>query len=139
VETHFQSEIVLIARAKEELKKSRNCDIDTMCDGIEVLGNVYRKWRRGEMPEEEYIAGCKSLTDTPVVISPTGEASIRRFAKDYKVHYGDGPRSKSNRRALDLHLKSGVDQRFLLRIYFFWDHEIEKVVIGSMPEHLPVV
>lgn len=139
VDSFYQSDLILLPRAKEELKKARNCDIDTMCDGIEVLAKVYRKWRRGHISEEEYIAGCKSSTDTPVAISPTGDASINRYAKQYKVHYGDGPRNKSNRRALDLHLKSGVDQRFLLRIYFFWDSEKEMIVIGSMPEHLPVV
>lgn len=104
-----------------------------------MLAKAYRRWRRGEILEEEYIAGCKSLTDTSFAISPTGDASVKRFAKHYKVYYGDGPRNKSNRRALDLHLKSGVDQRYLLRIYFFWDSEKEVVVIGSMPEHLPVV
>ena len=36
------------------------------------------------------------------------------------------------------HLKKGNsrDERYCLRIYFFWDDEDEQVVVGSLPGHL---
>lgn len=140
VETHHASDIILTSKAKRDLRKAQNnCDIDAMCDGIEILAKVYKKWRVGTIAEEEYTIGCKSLMKTSFSITPSGDASISRYAEHYKVDYGDGPRSKTNRRALDQHLKSGIDSRSLIRIYFFWDAEKELVVIGSMPDHLPSV
>ncbi|HVI41621.1 MAG TPA: hypothetical protein VM577_13295, partial [Anaerovoracaceae bacterium] len=108
-----------------------------MCDGIEVLAQGYRKWRLGILTEEQYNCCCKSLCKTSFEITQTGEASIRRYPKDYKVPYDDEiATAHGGRRELDLHLKYGVDPKFLLRIYFFWDDQLKKVVIGSMPEHL---
>lgn len=137
IESEFGSEIILLPRAKDEIKKSRNCSIDLICDGIEVLAKTYRKWRMGQISEEEYGCQCKSLCRTPFEITLTGESSIRKYPKDYKVPYDDQiAMEHGGRRVLDQHLKYGVDPRFLLRIYFFWDDTLEKVVIGSMPEHL---
>jgi hypothetical protein len=65
-------------------------------------------------------------------------ASIKKYPKRYKVLY-DNCLDSGGKRELDMHLKTGVDSKFLLRIYFFWDEVKEKVVIGSMPDHLPSV
>jgi hypothetical protein len=39
---------------------------------------------------------------------------------------------------LEFHLKKGSDrdERFSLRIYFFWDGDSKRVVVGSLPGHL---
>jgi hypothetical protein len=42
------------------------------------------------------------------------------------------------RRFLDLHITrgGGRDQRYCMRIYFFWDADSQKVVVGHLPSHL---
>jgi len=39
---------------------------------------------------------------------------------------------------LECHLKKESDreQRFCLRVYFFWDSDSKKVLIGWLPSHL---
>ena len=43
------------------------------------------------------------------------------------------------RRFLDQHLGKGSarDPRYCMRIYFCWDEDTNRVVIGHMPSHLP--
>ncbi|MDD2484249.1 MAG: hypothetical protein PHQ50_04360 [Eubacteriales bacterium] len=137
VEQYFDNDIILLPRAKDEIRKAKNCDIEMMCDAIAVLAYDYKPRKLGRSTEEQYIEGCKSRGNTAFEITLTGEASIMRYAEKYKVPY-EGSQSKADRRTLDMHLKAGVDTKFLIRIYFFWDKDIEKVVIGSMPGHLPI-
>ena len=40
---------------------------------------------------------------------------------------------------LDQHIKHGVHAEELIRIYFCWDDDKKKIMIGSMPEHLATV
>jgi hypothetical protein len=138
VENNYSDDIVLLERPKDELKKTCNTNFGLMCDGIEVLANTYKKWRLAEITEECYISGCKSTGRVLFDITPTGNASIKKYPKRYKVLY-DNCLDSGGKRELDMHLKTGVDSKFLLRIYFFWDEVKEKVVIGSMPDHLPSV
>jgi|GEM_PF-2629478 len=139
VENNFDDDIILLSRAKEGLKRAKNVDFDTLCDAVEVLACVYKKRRLGLINDEQYISGCMEKGDTAFEIALCGEQNIKRFAKDYKVPYHTDIKDKKNRRTLDQHFKSGVDPRHLVRIYFFWDDVCSKVVIGSMPDHLPVV
>lgn len=138
VEDNFSEDILLLQRAKEELKKTNNVNIALMCDAIEVLSNAYKRWRLSLISEEDFRCGCKSTGSVLFDITPTGNASILKYPKKYKVPY-DKCQDINGKRALDMHLKTGVDAKFLIRIYFFWDEESEKVVIGSMPDHLPCV
>jgi hypothetical protein len=41
-------------------------------------------------------------------------------------------------RFLEYHLRKGVakDERFCLAIYFLWDEQEKKVVVGWLPSHL---
>jgi len=45
---------------------------------------------------------------------------------------------KGRRRFMDLHLRKGGgrDERYCLRVYFFWDEQLQKVVVGWLPSHL---
>ena len=40
---------------------------------------------------------------------------------------------------LDMHIKHGVSAACLLRVYFCYDETLQKLIIGSMPEHLATV
>ena len=119
VEEYFKNDIILFSRAKDELKKAKNCDIDVLCDAIEVLAYDYKQRRLGEIAEDKYIEGCKSRGKTSFKITPSGDASVKQYSKKYKIFYDDNTKDKSKRRALNWHLKNGNDSKFLLRVYFF--------------------
>jgi len=139
VEANYDEDIILLPRARDGLKKANRYDADDFCDAIEVLAEVYKQHRLGNIGDEEYIAGCMSRGGTAFEIGACGDQNITRFAEKYKVFYNTDSRDNKDRRALDLHLKSGVDSRYMVRIYFFWDPNAAKVVIGSMPDHLPTM
>ena len=52
---------------------------------------------------------------------------------DYTVTVG------SSQYTLDQHIKHGIHAEELIRIYFCWDDESRKILIGSMPGHLATV
>ncbi len=68
--------------------------------------------------------------------SPTGSvAASGTQKKSYEVDYREG------RRRLDMHVKGGKsmnshDDRERFRIYYFWDDDLNCIVIGYLPDHL---
>lgn len=62
----------------------------------------------------------------------TQENRARNFGGDYYVQYQDGTRE------LDWHLKgsNARDGRMGFRLYYFWDAETERVIVGYLPGHL---
>ena len=138
-EDSFGAHVQILSRAREELKNEANPKIRMYCDAIEVLALDYKPYRLGEITEEEFKRRSRSRGDSAFTITLSGEASVQRFSEKYKVKYDGHGSDPNGRRTLDLHLKHGVDPQHLIRAYFFWDEAREKVVIGSMPGHLPVV
>ena len=139
VEENFGEQVLLLSRARDELKKEQNPDLQLFCDAIEVLALDYRQFLLGKISMEELNEHRKNRDAAALEIAPSGDASIKRFAEDYKVPYQGHGCDGNGRRTLDRHLKYGVESQHLLRIYFFWDDSIQKVVIGSMPKHLRIV
>ena len=64
-----------------------------------------------------------------------GETTFTKYSSAYEVPWG----SNGEKRTLEWHLEKGGgrDERYFLRIYFFWDEESEQVVVGWIPSHLP--
>jgi len=64
------------------------------------------------------------------------DSTLGKFDQQYEVAYQIGYRSKQ---VLERHIKGGSnarDPRYCMRIYFFWDDERQKVVVGHLPSHL---
>jgi hypothetical protein len=85
--------------------------------------------KRGEVSRAEFDEACRTLG---VTLTQSGEFSASRYASEYTVQYG------KQRRVLDMHLKRGTsrDAAKCLRVYWFYDQERERVVIGHLPGHL---
>ena len=68
--------------------------------------------------------------------SATGnEVLAETQKKSYEVEYEGG------RRRLDMHIKGGKsmnshDDRERFRIYYFWDDDAYRIIIGYLPGHL---
>ena len=130
IEDNYSDLLFVASRAESELHKySGSLDVSSLCDGIVYLA-AYAKYRRQELTEEELsiyaehkhweIQGC-------------GKEALRIYHSDYTVTIDD------EQYILDQHIKHGVRAEELIRIYFCWDDNIQKIIIGSMPQHLPTV
>lgn len=60
------------------------------------------------------------------------ENKAKKFGGTCFVHY------QGQKRELDRHLKGGNsrDERHGFRLYFFWDPETSRVIVGHLPGHL---
>jgi hypothetical protein len=135
---HYSDRIILHPRAINAAKKSRFEDVGLIYAAVDFLGTEY--WAsRTAVPNKAADLRCQSdlklrelKLDLAPAVSPTAAG---REGKEYIVKY---PSGTSEERMLEQHLCKGNarDERFCLRVYFFWDEELKKVVIGWLPSHL---
>lgn len=122
--------IEIAPKAQSELRKySRSLDVAMLCDGLYFLSG-YAKFKTGKIDRDtltlysEYagweIQGC-------------GKETLKCFKDDYTMNI-DG-----RKMLMDQHIKYGIKAQTLIRIYFCWDEDTQKIAIGYMPEHLPTV
>lgn len=122
--------IEVLARALGGAKKSRFEQPGQVFQGLEFLAGAYRAYRCGELPKadmERALEACGMRLAGSVGRSVAGEQG-----SDYFTTW------RGRRRMFDLHLVKGGgrDERYCLRIYFFWSAEDRKVVVGWLPSHL---
>lgn len=129
VAQHFADRLTLLPRAVRSLKKAVFDNIPLVCDCLQLLAGPYRDMKRGELRRADFDEACRRLG---VTLTQSGDFSASRYASEYTVQYG------KSRRVLDLHLKRGTsrDAAKCLRVYWFYDQERERVVIGHLPGHL---
>ena len=124
---NFSGNIVIAPRAESALRKySGALDTAVLCDGIYYL-NAYAKYRKSEITEDELSLYAESYNWE---VGGCGSGALRIHRDDYEVLV-DG-----EKHLLDMHIKYGVSSQVLVRIYFCWDENARKIVIGYMPEHL---
>ena len=130
IENSFSDELTVTPRAAAEMRKySGALDLFSLCDGVVYL-SAYARYRKQEITAEELaLYAVYGKWD----IQGCGKEALRMFRTDYTVSCG------GRQYILDLHIKHGRQAEELIRIYFCWDEENKKIIIGSMPEHLPTV
>ena len=129
-EEHFSAEMIVAPRAKSEMKKYDGAlDIPMLCDGLLYL-DAYAKFRRQEISED--VLRLYAM-ENGWEATFSGKEAVRVRQADYAVTI-DGQKY-----ILDMHIKHGVSAACLLRVYFCYDETLQKLIIGSMPEHLATV
>ncbi len=129
-EREFSDTLIISGRAKSELKKySGNLDITMFCDGLLFL-HKYSLYRRNLVKKEEL---ALYAIDEKWDVQFCGRDTVRVYSDDYTV------KIDNKKYILDYHIKHGINATQLIRIYFCWDKNTKKVLIGSMPEHLPTI
>ena len=124
---NFSDNIIISQRAETALRKySGALDTAILCDGIYYL-NAYAMYRRGEINGEQLSMYADSYNWE---VSGCGSGALRVRRDDYEFTI-DGEKY-----LLDMHIKYGVSSQVLIRIYFCWDDNKQKIMIGYMPEHL---
>lgn len=122
--------IEVLPRALGGAKKSIYEQPGQVFQGLEFLAGAYRAYRCGDLPKAEMeraLEACGMRLAGSVGRSVAGEQGSAYFAT-----------WRGRRRMFDLHLVKGGgrDERYCLRIYFFWSAEDRKVVVGWLPSHL---
>ncbi len=125
-----EEEVVVLPRARNGAKKSRYEEPAVMLQALEFLAGPYRDYRLGLIGREDFDA---ALTATGLRLAGSVAPSVAGEQGDaYFVSWA------GRRRFLELHLAKGGghDQRYCFRLYFFWDADSERAVVGGMPFHL---
>lgn len=121
--------ITILPRAIAEAKKSDLENQQLAFDALALLANTYRLVKLSELPREDFKTRADQLG-----LSIGGAISFPGAHGDaYFVQHS------GRRRLLDQHLGRGTsrDSRFSLRIYYFWDEDTKRPVVGWLPSHLP--
>jgi hypothetical protein len=131
-ESYLGNGVVLLPRALTSAKKSEFEDIPFVYRALLMIRNNYVPMRRsgdaGEKAKWE-----QAMSELGLILAPT-------FAGDRAGEHGETyiVSWEGHKRALDMHFKTGSarDHRYCFRLYFFWDQDCKRVVVGSLPGHL---
>ena len=134
VEEQLTGRLVLHPRAIKGLKDAAYHDPPTVFQALQMLAGPYRDMCLG-------VAGAKAKWEDGIKhLELRFGGSIRaeragEHGDEYFVLY---PQGTGQRRFLEFHLRKGStkDKRYCLGIYFFWDEETQRVVVGWLPSHL---
>lgn len=137
----FADRLVMHKRTETLMAKKTawGVDLGLLCDALDFLATDYWDYRFDRLPVEEMNRRCSAKYGRPFVVTKLGDLTIEFTPGEYKVKYKMTGTEKAREYALSWHLKVGNDPENLLRIYFFTDDKAQKLVIGSMPEHLRAV
>lgn len=138
VASNHSTTLIFHPRAERGVAKSQFEDVTLVYQAVDMLGTQYHAMRTTTVEESEAKrAACIGrLQELGLELAPSISASrAGEEGDEYKIVY---PIGGDKKRLLDSHLKKGSDreERHCLRIYFFWDDEAKKVVIGWLPSHL---
>ena len=133
IEEKYSDTIYIHDDAKRAFEKNAdgNLDLEKFCEAFNYL-DCYVRFRNGKMSPEVYDS---VLDGTTFRVTPHGFTGDR---KDYSAYYVDVHEGGCNEEGLlcDLHIKYLANNPRMFRIYFAYVPELEKVVVGSMPDHL---
>lgn len=109
-----------------------NVSVDVICDALDYLDKAYSEYLFNNLSIDELNELSSNIYNRPYNVTPSG---IPVSCKgDCKIKYAF-VNEKRIEHVLDQHLKIGSHGE-LLRIYFIVDKDREKIVIGSLPNHL---
>lgn len=124
--------VVILNRALQKAKKSPFGNPRLFYQSLLLLRDFYvpmkRKWE--SVSKSDLDNACKHL-GIELTKSITN-ISAGKEGDEYYVSY------KGKKKLMDMHIKKGNsrDEKYCLRVYFFWDPDEKIVVVGSLPGHL---
>ena len=130
LEEQLSEYLLVSSKARNLMKKySGELDVALLCDGLLYLSG-YARYKRKEI-DAEVLERYAEMNHW--FVEPCGAECLKFFAEAYSCMVG------TKKYLLDYHIKYGIKSEQLIRIYFCWDDKLKKIIIGSMPEHLPVM
>ncbi len=133
-ERELVGRLLLHPRASRGIRNAKFEDASVVYRALLLLANEYRDMKMG-------IEGAKKLFESRLGAIGLGlEPSISkiRAGEEGETYFVNYPLGTARKSFLDLHLTKGGrrEERYCLRIYFFWDDENRIPVIGWLPGHL---
>jgi hypothetical protein len=124
------SRVTVLSRALKAAKRSRYLQPAHVYQALEFLAGPYREHRCGRLGLREFEAALAASGLR--LAGSVGESVAGMQGTEYFVHH------EGHRCFLDLHLTrgGGRDERYCLRVYFFWNETTQKAVVGWLPSHL---
>ena len=138
VTEHVSGRLYLHPKAVSRmLTKSCQCaSVDLVCDALDYLATDYWEQRYLQLPKEVALTRCGEKYGRPFDVTHIGSATIEFTPSEYRIKYFKNEQGKEADSDLDYHLRVGNDSENLLRIYFLHDDAAQRIVIGSLPDHL---
>lgn len=134
VDAYGDNKLVLLPQAVKVARESSFKNIPLAYMALDYLVRYYVPMRTRDVDDTApYQASQQALSKFGLELSQVGAAlNDRRYKQDYRRQY-DGKDIW-----LDQHLKAGVgfDSATLFRLYFWYDADNAKVVVGHLPTHL---
>jgi hypothetical protein len=134
VEIYGEGRLVVLAQAAKAARESPFKDVSFVYRVLEFLVQRYVPLRN-RAPDDIEVkeAYDHAMAELGVDVSPVGMAvEDKRYKREYR-RYFDGSEIK-----LDMHVKRsvGFDSASIFRLYFHYDEDNSRVIIGHMPTHL---
>lgn len=133
VKEHLAGRLVLLPRAERAASKAEYAEVGMVYRALLILANEYRDSRMGTGTD-------KAFRDALAQFSMNFSGSIDkcRAGQEGEAYYVNYPIGTSQRVFLQFHLERGNrhENRYCMRIYFFWDEDTNQVVVGWLPSHL---
>ncbi len=133
VKEHLAGRLVLLPRAERAASKAEYTEVGMVYRALLILANEYRDSRMGTGTD-------KAFRDALAQYSMDFSGSIDkcRAGQEGDAYYVNYPIGTSQRVFLQFHLERGNrhENRYCMRIYFFWDEDTNQVVVGWLPSHL---
>ncbi len=142
-EGNLKGRVIILKSAFKIVAKSQYQSPDLIYQSLELLANEYWEQKMlGSKPKEErdsirksFREALRNLTlEIGASFSSASSLSTKTIQDAYQVTH-DGTKF-----LLSQHLTkgNGTDKRYYFRSYFAWDDENKQVIVGHMPDHLPI-
>ena len=133
VKEHLAGRLVLLPRAERAASKAEYTEVGMVYRALLILANEYRDSRMGTGTDKAF---REALAQYGMDFS--GSIDKSRAGQEGESYYVNYPIGTSQRVFLQFHLERGNrhENRYCMRVYFFWDDDTNQVVVGWLPSHL---
>ena len=117
---------------------AQEVNMKKLCDALEYLAVEYSMLYLKKCDKETSDKLASLKYNQSFNVSPSGgSGDVKKLSRHYKIKYDRNDGNGRKEYPLDMHLKSGKHNDNLIRIYFNYDEVNSRIVIGSLPKHLP--
>lgn len=141
IEEYYSDTLIMHRQAKSSFEKSnKKPDYELFCYMIHYLSGYTRHRNAGGKAIDVLAARDYDPLDKGLSVEPTSSGSsgaTTMYADKYTINIHEYDEKQQNV-IMDMHMKKGKGQDSnMIRIYFYYDSNIKKSIIGCMQDHLP--
>ena len=133
VRQHLAGRLILHPRAERAVGKAEYVESEMVYRALLILANEYRNSRMGIGSDESFRTALAKYG-----MDFSGSIDRSRAGQEGDAYYVNYPIGTAQRAFLQFHIVRGTahENRYCMRIYFFWDDDTNQVVVGWLPSHL---